>query len=734
MTVEQLIQMINSKQTDALEAAWTQAVEEDLSLADLGKALETLVKTDRLNLAETLGQALLTQRTEQLAGPDKAKELLEVAKAVVSGVAASDELRAQAGNIYHQAYPDHPHFDAILKASGLLSGQSPRRALRTLDVCLAIQAESYLANRYDHSVIRLRQYSPALGEFQATNERGGSIHMEPKKLADEYELVDEHDFRVLRQHRPEDLAQLVADDPAAVLIGVCLSSSGQVDSNTLKDMLVPAYIPKESWSGWWSRARTAAKRSPQLTLEGRSPIVVQYHPAGQTLEQELAYAVVKAMMPLQRLEIMQQYVRESRGRKLTLQESFAAPIVESLAEMARLFAGKQRHTDALAASLGIESAKAMGLQGPKTEYPSAAQIVASDPKPAQSVAELGEPSLWPIALDAIMTRPDAPEQLEKLLHLAPTGQIDEVASRLNALGRPEIVTAAVAEAVANPVHELSLALWLWKGPAQPSANMPGKVELLNRVLTALHELDHDWEADPAMVKQVRQRIRAALSASDFACYKAAVALMDEAVAGTIKRMIDRTEGLAEAVQDEMLNVLRENFYSLFVRARVEPWLDENALWTTDAAMRRREDELKYLVDIKMFENAKAIGAAAEHGDLSENSEWKFALEERDLLRARAAKMQEELAKARIIEPEAVPTKSVGIGSRVHVARVSDSQPADLKFLGPWDSDLENQVFSYQTVLGLSLMGHKVGDVLTLKIGGEEGEYRIDAIGSAMENK
>ena len=37
--------------------------------------------------------------------------------------------------------------------------------------------------------------------------------------------------------------------------------------------------------------------------------------------------------------------------------------------------------------------------------------------------------------------------------------------------------------------------------------------------------------------------------------------------------IERTDGLAESVRDDMVLILKENFYSLFAKKRVEPWLD-----------------------------------------------------------------------------------------------------------------------------------------------------------------
>jgi transcription elongation GreA/GreB family factor len=133
----------------------------------------------------------------------------------------------------------------------------------------------------------------------------------------------------------------------------------------------------------------------------------------------------------------------------------------------------------------------------------------------------------------------------------------------------------------------------------------------------------------------------------------------------------------------------------------------------------------------MMANARAMSAAAEHGDLRENSEWKSALEERDILRARAVKLQEEIARARIIRPEEVPTDSVGIGSKVLLRRVADGRELEMSFLGAWDSDIDRGLYSYQTGVGQELMGKRVGDTIQIRFEGMEGEYRIDSLGSAL---
>ncbi len=723
---ETMLALIETDELESMESQWVAAVEADLPLADLVKVLEALVAAEHLDLAETLGWELLAERTEQLAGD----ALLDVAREVVSAVSVSDQLRGQAAELYRQVHGQHEHFEALLAAAGLLEGQSPQRAFRTLRTCLAIEPGSYLANRFDHQVIRATAYHAALGEFEAVDSQGRSLHMEPRSLADEFNVVADSDFRVLCQHRPEDLASLLETDPAAVLIGVCMSAGGQIDTNALKEHLVPTYLPKEKWARWWGRARTAAKRTEQLTMDGR-PIVVTYHPGGRTLEQELAGAVKEARMPLELLAVLQQYAREVRTRRLEVDAEFVAPMLATLAQQATDFAD-YRTGDALAATLAIGAAAGMGLPAPAGEWPSAETILRGAKQPEVAVAHLTDPALWPAALEAIGARDDAADRLAALLTHTPAGLLEDVAERVRAAGREDALAAAAAEAAADPRGRFEMFLWLWRSPKTPPPGVPGKVDLLRRLFEMLRELAQDLEIQRADLRDQRQRIRSALSADGYASYEQAVAEMDEGVAATVKNRIALADGLSHSVRAELLNILRQRFYALFIKAKVEPWLNENVLWTTAAGLARRSADLKELVEVKIPANADAIGAAAAHGDLSENSEWKFAIEERDLLAAQMARIGDELARARALHADDVPADSVGIGSRVTLRRDDDEQTTILTLLGPWDGDVANHVYNYQAPLAQALLGRTIGEEVTLRLDGQEALHRIERLGSAIE--
>jgi transcription elongation GreA/GreB family factor len=315
--------------------------------------------------------------------------------------------------------------------------------------------------------------------------------------------------------------------------------------------------------------------------------------------------------------------------------------------------------------------------------------------------------------------------------MAPMRQLDRVAKLLRQVGREEAISGAAAKAIAEPLNHLDLILWLWSDPAVAIPGVASKLEILSRLLKTSHELDIDVQAaGGADRRELQRRIRSALGARDLAGFREVVAEMDEAMASIMKGRIERTGGLAESVRQDMLNILRESFYSLFAKAKIEPWREEGTIWTTDTALHRYEAELKELVEVKIPANSRAIGEAAAHGDLWENSEWKFAIEERNKLQARQAKMQDELAKARVLHPSDVPTDSVGIGSRVTVKRADNDARIELSLLGPWDTDLERRRYSYKTALAQNLLGKSVGDTVTLKLEGDEAEYRIEALGVA----
>ena len=92
---------------------------------------------------------------------------------------------------------------------------------------------------------------------------------------------------MLRQLHPERIGELIESDPVALVIGLINAYGQHIDADQLRYELVPRYIEPKSLSKWWTRAKAELKRSPNIIMEGRSPIVLSYSPEGISLEQEV---------------------------------------------------------------------------------------------------------------------------------------------------------------------------------------------------------------------------------------------------------------------------------------------------------------------------------------------------------------------------------------------------------------------------------------------------------------
>jgi len=279
--------------------------------------------------------------------------------------------------------------------------------------------------------------------------------------------------------------------------------------------------------------------------------------------------------------------------------------------------------------------------------------------------------------------------------------------------------------------------WLWRGPADPAImnldglTLPPPRQLLPRLLEHLGRLVRQENTPPEVLRDARVKIRNALSVNKYARYREVIKDMGDSLAFTVYWTIDRLEGLGQVVREDTLNIIQAAYPRLFVKQRTDPWFDEDIIFCTAEGMNKRREELDHLLNVKIPQNAKAIGEAASRGDLSENSEYKFALEERDLLQARILRIQGEMGRARMLFVQEIDTSEVDVGTRVTVVGAEGGTRRDLTILGPWEADMEKGIYNYRAPLCRKLKGLKIGDVVTLDLGSGEQPWRVEHIANAL---
>ncbi len=304
--------MAERGETQALEDRWLVAIESpDADRGELLDVLAALARNTSPENAAPLGWMWLTSYREKA----KVQDALALGRDLLLICGDNTDLRNDVLDLYRKAYADRPDIEPLIEASGLAGGRSPRRALRTLDICLNLSVGDFLIDRSTDKPAQVVAADTTACTYTVRAGQREEI-LDPDALALAYDPADPNDFRVLTQLRPDRLAELAESDPTALIIGLLRTHHGRIDSDHLEQALCPRVIPTDKWAGWWSKAKTALRRHRNVVVEGRNPVILTYHAAGQSLEEEMEPQWAQADSATKRLAVAE--TSDCRARLLRL--------------------------------------------------------------------------------------------------------------------------------------------------------------------------------------------------------------------------------------------------------------------------------------------------------------------------------------------------------------------------------------------------------------------------------
>ena len=126
-------------------------------------------------------------------------------------------------------------------------------------------------------------------------------------------------------------------------------------------------------------------------------------------------------------------------------------------------------------------------------------------------------------------------------------------------------------------------------------------------------------------------------------------------------------------------------------------------------------ELRHMETVDRPAASEAIAEARDKGDLSENSEYDAAKEAQAMLEMKINKLKAALASAKIIDAKKLSTDTVQILSTVEMENVKNKARMKYTIVSESEANLREGKISSQTPVAQGLLGHKVGDVVDIKI-------------------
>jgi transcription elongation factor GreA len=106
---------------------------------------------------------------------------------------------------------------------------------------------------------------------------------------------------------------------------------------------------------------------------------------------------------------------------------------------------------------------------------------------------------------------------------------------------------------------------------------------------------------------------------------------------------------------------------------------------------------------------KAIAAAREHGDLSENAEYHAARERQGFIEGRVMELEDKLSRAEVIDINNLSGSKIMFGARVKLVDEDTDEEASYQVVGPDEADIQSGLLSIQSPLAQAILGKEAGE-------------------------
>lgn len=126
-------------------------------------------------------------------------------------------------------------------------------------------------------------------------------------------------------------------------------------------------------------------------------------------------------------------------------------------------------------------------------------------------------------------------------------------------------------------------------------------------------------------------------------------------------------------------------------------------------------QLRHMETIDRPAASAAIAEARDKGDLSENAEYDAAKEAQGMLEMKISQLKDLVANARIIDDSKLNTHEVQILNTVTIKNVNNGAQMKYTIVAESEANIKEHKIASSTPIAKGLMGHKVGDVVDIRV-------------------
>jgi len=157
-------------------------------------------------------------------------------------------------------------------------------------------------------------------------------------------------------------------------------------------------------------------------------------------------------------------------------------------------------------------------------------------------------------------------------------------------------------------------------------------------------------------------------------------------------------------------------------------------YITSKGLEKLQKELKNLVHKERVEITKVIAWAAANGDRSENADYIYGRKKLREIDRRINFLSKRLENIEVVNGRDFNSDFIQFGAKI-IVKNEAGRPREFRIVGVDEVDLSQGNISWKSPIGKSLLGHKVGDEVSVKTPKGLDYYTILEISyAALENQ
>lgn len=145
---------------------------------------------------------------------------------------------------------------------------------------------------------------------------------------------------------------------------------------------------------------------------------------------------------------------------------------------------------------------------------------------------------------------------------------------------------------------------------------------------------------------------------------------------------------------------------------------------TKEGVEKYEQRLEYLKTTGRTEIAEQIQIARSFGDLSENAEYDAAKLEQARMEYEIIEIEAMLRNVVIIDEDTINTEVVNVGNTIKVLNKALGKEMSFQIVGSAEANPRENRISNESPVGAGLLGHKLGEVVTISTPGGASDFEI----------